>query len=173
MRLSSMRFVASGRARWVALVVVVLGLAAGGIAYASIPDSSGVIHGCYAKINGQLRVIDTDAGGKCTSGEKSLSWNQTGPQGPPGVLGFYTRFGPGGNVPPGGVNGDIAVCDSEDVATGGGFHTDPFIETGSPAVETIFSYPLGSDAWSVRVYSPNLTYGFFLRAYVKCADITR
>jgi len=52
--------------------------------YASIPDSAGVIHGCYQTSNGSLRVIDTDAGGKCSSGENPLNWNQTGPVGPRG-----------------------------------------------------------------------------------------
>jgi hypothetical protein len=36
----------------------VIGLAAAGIAYASIPDANGVIHGCYSKDNGSLRAID-------------------------------------------------------------------------------------------------------------------
>ena len=33
-------------------------LVTAGIAYASIPDSSGVIHGCFGKSGGDLRVID-------------------------------------------------------------------------------------------------------------------
>jgi hypothetical protein len=61
--------------------------ATGGIAYASIPDSSGVIHGCYKTTGGGLRVIDTDRGATCTTGEKSLNWNQTGPQGATGPRG--------------------------------------------------------------------------------------
>jgi hypothetical protein len=51
-----------------------------GVAYATIPDSSGVIHACY-KANGQLRVISS---GGCASGEMALDWNQSGPAGPPG-----------------------------------------------------------------------------------------
>jgi hypothetical protein len=43
----------------------------GGVAYATIPDGQGVIHACYAKSGGALRVIDAsvancktlDAGG--------------------------------------------------------------------------------------------------------------
>ncbi len=77
-----MRF-RSRRARMVALViVVVLGLAAGGLAYANIPDSGGVIHGCYKKTSpnqGTLRVIDTERGQNCLSNENALDWNQTGP----------------------------------------------------------------------------------------------
>ena len=66
-----------GRARWAALIAIVIGLAAGGIAYASIPDSSGVIHGCYARKDGSLRAINTDAGATCSAKENSLTWNQT------------------------------------------------------------------------------------------------
>lgn len=67
----------SGRVRFAALVVLVLGLVLGGrIAYASIPDSNGVVHGCYQKNSGDLRVIDTNAGGGCASSENPLSWNQ-------------------------------------------------------------------------------------------------
>jgi hypothetical protein len=54
---------------------------AGGVAYAIIPDSQGVIHACYKTENGQLRVVDGDG---CTPSETPLSWNQTGPPGPPG-----------------------------------------------------------------------------------------
>jgi hypothetical protein len=68
----------------------------GGLAYATIPDSNDVIHGCYAKNNGALRVIDT--GQACTSKETALDWNQTGPigpqgpAGPPGPPGVTTAF---------------------------------------------------------------------------------
>jgi hypothetical protein len=43
----------------VALTIVGALLVAGGIAYATIPDAGGVIHGCYQKNQGTLRVIDT------------------------------------------------------------------------------------------------------------------
>jgi hypothetical protein len=86
--------------------IAVLAIAAG-VAYATIPDASGVIHGCYAKANGQLRVINTDAGGKCVSSEMPLNWNQTGPQGPAGQNGTADAFGligPTGTVNPASKN---------------------------------------------------------------------
>lgn len=89
-----MRFLLHGRVRLAALLVVAAGLAAGGIAYASIPDSNGVIQGCYAKSRGQLRVIDTDKGQTCTANENPLNWNQTGPLGPPGPPGPPGPTGP-------------------------------------------------------------------------------
>jgi hypothetical protein len=61
-----------------------------GISYASIPDSSGVIHGCRNTSTGALRVINAPKQ-VCSSSEKALNWNQTGPAGPPGpVLSFAT-----------------------------------------------------------------------------------
>jgi hypothetical protein len=103
-----------------ATVAVVIA-AGGGIAFATIPDSAGVIHGCYLKApgaggiaKGTLRVIDTDASENCTASENSLDWNQTGPQGPPGAQGSQgpqgaqgtqgtigtANGGPISNVPP-------------------------------------------------------------------------
>jgi len=71
-----------------ALVVVAVGVVAGGIAYAAIPNGN-VIQGCYAK-DGQLSVIGTNPtvhGGKCGRGETALDWNQAGTPGTPGTPG--------------------------------------------------------------------------------------
>jgi hypothetical protein len=57
------------------------------VAYASIPDSGGIIHGCYQQYTGALRVIDT-AKSACKVAETSLDWNQTGPPGPKGDQGI-------------------------------------------------------------------------------------
>jgi hypothetical protein len=57
----------------------------GGIAYATIPDSAGVIQGCYGP-GGFLRVIDSPAE-TCHANETALEWNQTGPQGAAGEPG--------------------------------------------------------------------------------------
>jgi hypothetical protein len=102
-----MRFLRSGRVRLTALVAVVVGLAAGGIAYASIPDSSGVIHGCYKTVGGALRVIDTDKGGKCVPSETALSWSQTGPKGATGAQGATGPTGPSG---PGATSGTATLA---------------------------------------------------------------
>ena len=69
-----------------------------GIASASIPDGSGVIHGCYAK-GGDFRVIDAPREA-CKSGEKAIEWNQVGPQGPAGAEG---PIGPQGEPGPTGA----------------------------------------------------------------------
>lgn len=72
---------------FVALAALVLGV--GVVAYASIPDASGVIHGCRKNSDGQLRVIDSDAGQTCANGWTPLNWSQTGPQGPPGLAAVH------------------------------------------------------------------------------------
>jgi hypothetical protein len=81
------------RLLWLGAGLVSGAVLAGGVAYAAIPDAGGVIHGCYAKKDGTLRVIDTGAGGSCTATkETSLNWSQTGPQGPPGAAGSGAEF---------------------------------------------------------------------------------
>ncbi len=76
-----------------------------GVAYASIPDQSEIIHGCYKAADGKLRVIDTGAGDSCLSSENALDWNQKGPQGPTGPQGPQGVAGPAGPTGAQGVQG--------------------------------------------------------------------
>lgn len=64
--------------------LMALVLATGGFAAAAIPDSSGVVHGCYKKKKGTLRLV---SGSKCKKSEKSISWNQKGKNGTNGTNG--------------------------------------------------------------------------------------
>lgn len=89
-----MKFPFGRRGRVTALATALLLLAGGGIAYATIPDASGVVHGCYKNGNGALRVIDTGAGAHCTPAETPLDWNQTGPPGS-GATTFTTTLASG------------------------------------------------------------------------------
>jgi hypothetical protein len=77
-----------------AVAFVIMG---GGIALASIPGGDGVIHGCYQKSNGQLRVVDVADDG-CLNSELALQWNQTGLQGVQGPLGPQGVQGPRGEI---------------------------------------------------------------------------
>jgi hypothetical protein len=70
-----------------ALCAVPVGTGLGIVASASIPDSGGVIHGCYNKGDGTLTVIDTSVTTACAHGLVPLNWSQTGPQGIPGTPG--------------------------------------------------------------------------------------
>jgi hypothetical protein len=58
-------------------------LAAGGIAYATIPDSNGVIHACYQKSVGNLRVIDPSSD-SCRPSEVPRGAARLGPNRPAG-----------------------------------------------------------------------------------------
>src|SRR3954453_13906916 len=72
--------------------VIVAVAAAGGIAYASIPDSGGVIHACYnpsgtkTPSGAQLSLLDSD-GHSCPKGQTEITWNRTGPPGNDGADG--------------------------------------------------------------------------------------
>jgi hypothetical protein len=106
-------------ARLVVLVGVLMAVAAG-VAWATIPGSTGVINGCYAKSGGTLRVIDGTVT-NCTSKETSLNWNvqgakgdtgatgSAGPVGPAGPKGDTGATGSAGPVGPAGPKGDIGL----------------------------------------------------------------
>ena len=110
---------------------------AGGIAYATIPDASGVIHACYNKTGqGALRVIDTDKAQTCQSSEAPLNWSQTGPQGPQGLQGPQGPIGPTGATGPTGPS-DVYSVDGY----GAGFKSIPFQTLVTLATTTL---PAGS-----------------------------
>jgi Collagen triple helix repeat (20 copies) len=98
----------------IAIAAVASLVLAGGIAYASIPDSAGVIHGCYKNENGQLRVIES---GACGPSETALPWNQTGPTGQTGPSGPSGLAGPSGSAGPAGPSGPSGPA-GNDGATG-------------------------------------------------------
>lgn len=85
-----------------------LALGAGSVAYAAIPGSDGVIHGCYDNSTGQVRLTDPARGKpkSCSNSETAISWNQTGPQGPAGPAGPQGATGPQGAPGPKGDQGE-------------------------------------------------------------------
>lgn len=76
-------------------VVVALVLAGSGFAVAAIPGPGGVIHACFDKRSGGLRVIDSHR--HCTRRERALNWNQQGLPGVTGATGATGREGPPGS----------------------------------------------------------------------------
>jgi hypothetical protein len=66
--------------RWPIVLAVALVVSGGTVALAAIPDSNGVIHACRDSKSGLLRVIDTEAGQRCTSRETSLDWRSSQPK---------------------------------------------------------------------------------------------
>jgi hypothetical protein len=98
----------------VAGAAATLAIVATSTAVAAIPDSGSVIHSCYKKSGGAVRVIDT-ASTSCDSNETPLGWNQQGPQGPQGApgpkgdkgdKGAQGDPGPAGPTGPQGEKGD-------------------------------------------------------------------
>ncbi|WP_457032063.1 hypothetical protein [Kitasatospora sp. P5_F3] len=91
-----------GRRGVVLLTATALTATAAGISWASIPDSSGEIHGCYQKSTGLVRVIDSPSQ-QCHGGEAPLSWSQGGPAATPAgtAYGAYRelRSNPTGSDP--------------------------------------------------------------------------
>ncbi|MEY2513005.1 MAG: hypothetical protein QOJ89_363 [bacterium] len=130
-------------------ITVGAGLAAlvvAGVAYAAIPGSDGVIHGCYnsgTSPSGQLRVIDAAAGGKCAKNEKALDFNQQGPKGDkgdpclssdPACRGDQGATGPTGPTGPDGADGASpmwAVLDGDRMELVRGSHAVAFKRSGT------------------------------------------
>ena len=155
----------------------------GGIAYASIPDSAGVIHGCYGKSNGQLRVIDE--GQSCKNNETALDWNEQGPQGLQGPQGGKGDKGDKGDagrgigtqyerfvstvVQPGASGFVDAQCDSGDLLLSGGFAATPNLAVTSSVPERIAGG--GFVGWSTDGINTATTPGS-LSADAFCADVT-
>ncbi|HVM57765.1 MAG TPA: hypothetical protein VMT74_09890 [Gaiellaceae bacterium] len=98
----------------IAVLSTVLLAVAGGIAYATIPDSNNVYNACLLKATGTIRLIDTslpshDFRSHCTAFEEAVSWNaqgQPGAQGPPGPAGAKGDPGDTGLQGPKGDTGD-------------------------------------------------------------------
>lgn len=111
--------------------VAVLAASGGGLAWASIPDESGVLHGCLAT-NGLVRIIDT-ATQSCRSGETPISWNQQGPTGPQGPAGQTGPAGPAGApgagsiVVTGGAAGPISQPSGHVIPLGGNNDAYPIL----------------------------------------------
>jgi hypothetical protein len=107
----------------IAIAAAALGMStAGAIAYASVPDSDGIIHGCYNKLIGTLRVQDASSSNpllrRCNASETAIMWNQAGPQGPAGPAGAQGpqgepgRDGADGATGPQGPAGPVGPSDA-------------------------------------------------------------
>jgi hypothetical protein len=107
-------------------VLVVAGLAvAGGVAYATIPDSGNVYTACMLNKVGTIRLIDPSLGnsslmGHCVAQETRVSWQQQGQKGDPGTPGQAGADGVDGVSP---TVAQLASGDSH-CAAGGAAITD-------------------------------------------------
>lgn len=103
------------RSRQALLATVWLPLVFTSAAVAGIPSSTGVITGCYATKDGALRLIDAEAGQPCDYQDLQITWNQTGPQGAPGLPGPAGEQGMPGPVGPQGVPGLLGPAGEQGV----------------------------------------------------------
>ncbi len=76
----------------IALAAVLVGAGAGA-GYAAIPSSDGVLSACK-KADGSIKLIDPEAGQKCSGSTQLIEWNQKGPAGPAGPTGPAGPPGP-------------------------------------------------------------------------------
>lgn len=147
-----------GRGLFVTLAAAVAAaLVAGGVAYATIPDSSGVIHGCYQKSGGSLSVIDATVT-TCAKSQTELDWNVQGPAGPQGAQGpqgVQGPVGPQGLQGPQGPAGPSGTSHGY-AATGGNANYGT-----SPVKVQSLSLPAGTYlVWATgTVYDSNVTTG--------------
>ncbi len=125
--------------RLIAIGAVAVVALAGGVAYAAIPDGSGVFNACYKTNGGQLRLVDS--AGDCLSSETATQWNQTGPQGPAGPA------GPAGQQGPAGPQGDPGLQGARGPSDAFTRFTDTHLELGATATPTTITsldLPAGS-----------------------------
>jgi hypothetical protein len=95
------------------VIATALFAVAGGIAYATIPDSGNVYTGCMLKNIGTVRLIDPSLPpgnlmSHCTAFETKITWNQQGQAGTPGPAGPKGDTGapgPKGDTGPAGADG--------------------------------------------------------------------
>jgi hypothetical protein len=166
------------------LAVLVVAGAAAGFAYAQIPDANGVIHGCYSRSGGSLRVVDE--GQSCKTGEWSISWNQQGQPGQAGPAGAQGPAGPAGAAGPAGpvgpkgdpgVKGDTGATGpaGADGAKGADGMTGPAGATGpagppGPIGPTGATGPSGLSGFNhVTHFEGGFTGGTFHGSFAQCA----
>lgn len=131
------------RDKFLGVAIIIAGtLVAAGVAFASIPGPDGTIAGCYLKSGGRLRVIDKQAGQKCTSKEVAISLSQ---QGPPGGDGADGSPGPQGLPGEEGPPGPTAITDRIRLAS------PPFV----PGVESPVDVPFSAAEWTQRAGTLN------------------
>ena len=139
-----------------ALLTVALSIAlVGGIATvagAAIPSTGGVIKACYDPRSAYVRVIDTDLSQTCTTAERALNWNQTGPQGPAGPAGQTGPQGLRGETGPQGPQGPAGPA--------GGYNS---VARGEACAGTCTSdyYSTYLEAWAGCPYGKTLVGGGF------------
>lgn len=126
-------------------VAILVGAGTATVASAALVNEGGVIHACVGAL-GVVRIVNSTNGKQpaCHAGEHALSWNQTGPAGPPGPTADLT----GDQM----VSAEFAVPAASDrtsgnvicpfghyIATGGGYQIENSVAPGE--VDILASVP--------------------------------
>jgi len=132
-------------------ILIGAALAVTGLAtYASIPAADGVIHGCYKRASGALRVID-DTSGRCDANELPLTWSQSGLPGSPGPPG---PPGPqGAQRPPGSAGSRLLAT-----AAGAGFTSVPCTNDNQAGPVHSVSFDKESEDSRLRISYADVAY---------------
>jgi len=179
------------------LVTAVVTAVFAGAAYAAIPSPDGVIHACYLRSGGALRVIDASVT-NCKSGETSLNWDQQGQPGPSGAQGEQGEPGqpgpqgeqgepglPGEQGPPGDdstrtVSGAINPDGSSQAPTddftserlGDGHYRVTFAPGVFDTIPIVVVMPIGNSSYVSGVLQAPDGAGRFFAEYVITSDDT-
>ena len=78
----------------VGIVATAAGAVYGASEIAGIPDADGVFHACVNNSSGAVHLVGADQ--SCSENSSSVSWNETGPEGPQGPPGAQGERGPQG-----------------------------------------------------------------------------
>ena len=148
------------RAAAAAAVLVVAGVF---IMRATIPDAKGVIHGCYSKSGGSIRVID-DSVTSCNTNETSLAWNITGPVGPGGPQG---PIGPTGSQGPQGPAGPMGPQGPQGVPG----PSNSFVKRFDPGALGFFIPSSTAIVQSVNLPAGNFVVNAALEVYSQSTDV--
>jgi hypothetical protein len=110
-------------------------VAAGGgsaVALAATTSSGNVYQACLSRALGTLYHVTVNASSapKCLPRDTSVSWNQTGPQGPAGTFGTITVENQSNSIPADSEEGYTVTCPAGDVAVSGGSSFGPSDGTG-------------------------------------------
>jgi hypothetical protein len=163
------------------LVLLCAGLLAVGAVggYAAIPSGNGTITACVSS-TGDLKLIDAEAGEVCGKNKKTVTWNQQGPAGPPGIASVHVRTQAGG-LSALGVRAAFALCEPGEIAIGGGGKAFTVGNGGEwnpvhVAIAQSYPYPENGTATGWGVYAnnqdPAFTSEWQLRAYAVCATLS-
>jgi len=148
---------------------------AAGVSYAAIPSAGGLISACKAK-DGNIKLIDKEAGQNCPADKQLVEWNKQGPAGQNGASGYETVFATSATD----SSGDKTVfanCPAGKKAVGGGGGVyGPWINGGQQIINgvgLVQDHPFNDTGWvSTAEEFVSTGNAWYLFVKVICADVS-